>query len=27
VPDSCQPWLHPQPEIPPCLSCGPPASR
>jgi hypothetical protein len=24
VPDSCQPWMHPQPEVPPCLSCGPP---
>jgi hypothetical protein len=22
VPDSCQPWVHSQPEKPPCLSCG-----
>lgn len=24
VPDSCQPWLYPQPQSPPCMSCGPP---
>lgn len=24
IPDSCQPWSRPQPETPPCLSCGPP---
>ena len=24
VPDSCQPYLRPQPETPLCMSCGPP---
>jgi hypothetical protein len=22
--ESCQPWVYPQPESPPCMACGPP---
>jgi hypothetical protein len=27
VRDSCQPWLTPQPDQPPCLPCGPPDTQ